>query len=259
MKFADLNNLKEVRKTIETRVASKYATMDDAALTGTPTAPTAVSSANDTQIATTAFVQAVLSTGLSALANGVVFKGTIGSNDGATVNSLPSVAEVGWFYKVSSDGTYAGEVCEPGDVIFCDKSSTESESPSWTVVQGNIDGAVTGPTASVAGHIATFAGVAGNEVQDSGFTIATSVPENAVFTDTDTKNTAGATASTGKKLYIIGSESQADEAQTYTNSGCYIDENGKLVVGGETVSTATFEAYTSEEIASIFVDDEPSV
>ena len=60
-------------------------------------------------------------------------------------------------------------------------------------------------------------------------------------------------------MYIIGSESQADEAQTYTNSGCYIDENGKLVVGGETVSTATFEAYTSEEIASIFVDDEPSV
>ena len=38
MKFADLNNLKEVRKTIETRVASKYATMVDAALTGTPTA-----------------------------------------------------------------------------------------------------------------------------------------------------------------------------------------------------------------------------
>lgn len=256
--FVDLANLKEARKGIESRVAAKYATLVDAALTGTPTAPTAVSSTNDTQIATTAFVQAVLATGLSALANGVVFKGTIGSNEGATVSALPSVAELGWFYKVSSDGTYAGEVCEPGDVIFCDKSSTDSEAPSWTVVQGNIDGAVTGPTASVAGHIATFAGAAGNEVQDSGFTIATSVPENAKFTDTDTKNTTGATASTGKKLYIVGSEAQTDEAQTYTNSDCYIDENGKLVVGGETVSTATFQPYTSDEIASIFVDDEPS-
>ena len=44
--FVDLANLKEARKGIESRVAAKYATLVDAALTGTPTAPTAVSSAN---------------------------------------------------------------------------------------------------------------------------------------------------------------------------------------------------------------------
>lgn len=43
---------------------------------------------------------------------------------------------------------------------------------------------VDGPASSTANHIATFDGTTGKVIKDSGFTIATSVPANAVFTDT---------------------------------------------------------------------------
>lgn len=60
----------------------------------------------------------------------------------------------------------------------------------WTVVQSNIDGAVTGPSSSVDAHVAVFNGATGKIIKDSGFTIGKSVPSNAVFTDTDTKVTS---------------------------------------------------------------------
>lgn len=44
--------------------------------------------------------------------------------------------------------------------------------------------AVSGPNSSTANHIVTFNDATGKVVKDSGFTIATSVPANAVFTDT---------------------------------------------------------------------------
>ena len=46
------------------------------------------------------------------------------------------------------------------------------------------------------------------------------------YTDTDTKNTAGATSNT-VKLYIIGAANQTDNPQTYSNSAVY-QENGTL-------------------------------
>jgi hypothetical protein len=42
---------------------------------------------------------------------------------------------------------------------------------------------VTGPASSTADHIATFSGTEGNVIKDSDYTIATSVPSGAVFTD----------------------------------------------------------------------------
>ena len=52
------------------------------------------------------------------------------------------------------------------------------------------------------------------------------VPENAVFTDTDTKNTAGSTDSTGK-LFLVGAATQTDNSQTYSDSNVYTT-NGTL-------------------------------
>ena len=70
--------------------ASSYALLASPALTGTPTAPTAVSSTNTTQIATTAFVHAVASTaGNTSLAangytslNGLIIQWGFGTTDG---------------------------------------------------------------------------------------------------------------------------------------------------------------------------------
>jgi len=52
-------------------------------------------------------------------------------------------------------------------------------------------------------------------VKSSGYTIAKSVPSDAVFTDT--KNTAGST-DTSSKIFLIGATSQAANPQTYSDN-----------------------------------------
>jgi len=156
------------------------------AFTGTPTAPTASSGTNTTQIATTAFVMDAFRAN-----DAMVFKGTIGSS-GATVTALPDTHYDGWTYKVITAGTYAGKVCEIGDMIICVKDGTSASNNDWTVVQTNIDGAVTGPASSTDGHVAVFSGTSGKVIKDGTYTIGKSVPSNAVFTDTDTKVTSSA-------------------------------------------------------------------
>lgn len=55
-------------------------------------------------------------------------------------------------------------------------------------------------------------------IKSSGYTIAKSVPSNAVFTDT--KNTAGST-DTSSKIFLIGATSQAANPQTYSDNEVY--------------------------------------
>lgn len=112
----------------------------------------------------------------------MTFKGTIGT--GGTVTALPATHKVGDTYKVSTAGTYAGAKCEIGDVIICVKDGSSDTASDWTIVQSNIDGAVTGPTSSTNAHVAVFNGATGKIIKDSGFTIAKSVPSDAIFTDT---------------------------------------------------------------------------
>lgn len=106
----------------------------------------------------------------------MVFKGTLGKTNG-TVASLPTTGySSGDTYQIVDANTYAGKKCEVGDIIICLYDYTDESKPSnsddhWTVVQGNIDGAVTGPTSSVDGHVAVFSGTGGNMIADSGFTV----------------------------------------------------------------------------------------
>lgn len=70
-------------------------------------------------------------------ADAMRFKGTIGT--GGDVTSLPTTGvKVGDTYRVITAGTYAGEICEVGDLIIA-----ISETPTWTVAQTNINGAIT--------------------------------------------------------------------------------------------------------------------
>lgn len=178
---------------------SKATMFTNAALTGTPTAPTAGSTTNTTQIATTAFVQSAIDAKLAAN-DAMIFKGTIGATSGKdyTVTSLPSTHNAGWTYKVAEAGTYAGVKCEIGDMIICITDSTSSNDAHWTVVQNNTDGAVTGPASAADNAVAIFNGTTGKIIKNSGLTIATSVPKNAVFTDTHhtTGIVAGASGAT---------------------------------------------------------------
>lgn len=150
----------------------------------------------------------------------MVFKGTIGT--GGTVTQLPATHEAGWTYKVISNDSFAGQTCEIGDMIICIKDGTVTNTADWTVIQTNIDGAVTGPTSSTAGHIATFTGTTGKVIQDSGFTIATSVPANAVFTDTTYENKAAASDGTDVSLVTTG------DKYNWNNKGTYSKPSGGI-------------------------------
>lgn len=182
---------------------SKATMFTSPVFTGTPTAPTASSSTNNTQIATTAFVQTLVNNKVAA-SDAMIYKGTIGST-GATITALPATHSTGWTYKVITAGTYAGQQCEVGDMIVCITDGTSSNNSHWSVIQTNVDGAVTGPASSVNGHVAVFNGSTGKIIKDSGFTIGKSVPADAKFTDTTyTLSSFGITATAQELNYTDG-------------------------------------------------------
>ena len=126
---------------------SKATMFTSAALTGTPTAPTAASGTNTTQIATTAFVQSALGT---ATSQALVFMGTVPTTGLDTSTNLPSDPKVGDTYVIGTAGTYASQTCEVGDTVICTAKKVSPSGTSqvttpatWLVVQKNIDGAVT--------------------------------------------------------------------------------------------------------------------
>lgn len=133
--------------------------------TGTPKAPTAASGTNTTQIATTAFVQAAVDSKI-ATADAMRFKGTLGT--GGTTTALPASHKVGDTYKVIAAGTYAGQKCEAGDMVVCVTSGTTANDAHWTVIQANVDGAVTGPSSAVSDRVAVFNGTTGKVIKDGG-------------------------------------------------------------------------------------------
>ena len=166
--------------------------------TGTPKAPTAAAGTNTTQIATTEFVNTAVTNGL-ATADALVYKGTIsGSTESAAYGGLTVAANKGDVYKVSVAGKVDGVAVEVGDMIICNTDSTAAATSSnystiaanWDFIQGNTEGVVIGPASAVDTRVAVFDGTTGKLIKDSGYTIAKSVPSNAVFTDTNTKVTS---------------------------------------------------------------------
>lgn len=89
----------------------------------------------DTQATTKKYVDDKVSTAISALNDVIKLKGSVSST-----SALPtSDVELGWAYVVSEAGTYAGEVCEVGDMIVC----TAASPLAWTIIQRNIPGVLT--------------------------------------------------------------------------------------------------------------------
>lgn len=109
------------------------------AFTGKPTAPTPTT---DTGIANKKYVDDSIASGIAA-SDAMIFKGTIGT--GGNVTSLPTTYKTGWTYRVITAGTYAGNVCEVGDLIIAlvDRTGSGNANSDWTVAQTNINGAIT--------------------------------------------------------------------------------------------------------------------
>ena len=130
-------------------------------------------SSTDTQYpsAKLLYDQLALKADVNAIAanDAMIFKGTIGASaDSPTITALPDTHSIGWSYKVITAGTYAGNVCEIGDLIICVANGTAASNNDWLVVQTNLDGLITGPASAVSGNIPSFNGTSGKILQDSG-------------------------------------------------------------------------------------------
>lgn len=98
---------------------------------GTPTAPTAAAGTNTTQIATTAFVTSAIQT---AQAGAATFQGT------APTTFTPTNYKKGYYWVIGTAGTYAGQTCEPGDMIFAIADYASSYAAAdFNVIQTNLD------------------------------------------------------------------------------------------------------------------------
>lgn len=89
------------------------------------------------------FVGTLTGTGIIASYNSNVIKESITVN--TTNISQLTHYEAGWTFKITSSGTISGiGVVESGDMIICIKDiSGTFKTADWTIVQANIDGAVT--------------------------------------------------------------------------------------------------------------------
>lgn len=64
---------------------------------------------------------------------------------GVEVAGFPTKCEVGDTYRVTSQGTYAGQTCSAGDLLICIQDGTGSglnTAAYWTAVEANINGQV---------------------------------------------------------------------------------------------------------------------
>ena len=118
-----------------------------------------------TKLPTSAAVASFVSQELGNL-DALRFKGTLGT--GGTVTTLPTDnVKIGDTYRVITAGTYSGMTVEVGDLIIATATT-----PTWTVAQANIDGAVTGPASSTASNFAAFNDTTGKVIKDSGYTVS---------------------------------------------------------------------------------------
>lgn len=92
---------------------------------------------NDAIAYTDTKVSDAINTAINNLGAVLEFKGSVSAE-----GDLPTEAvELGWTYVVAVAGTYAGEVCEVGDMLIC--TDEVMGTPTWTIIQRNIPGVLT--------------------------------------------------------------------------------------------------------------------
>ena len=102
---------------------------------------------------------------------------------------------------------------------------------AWTVIQTNIDGAVTGPASSTSGNVASYSGTTGKHIVDSGVVAANIV----------TNTTASSTANNLVKYTDIAGKVIADSGISTTNLVTMTSTatSGAAVVSSVATSVAT--------------------
>jgi hypothetical protein len=120
--------------------------------------------------------------GILGANDAMTFKGTIGTAGTYTIAAFNALVawDAGDTYKVIEAGTIRGNVCEIGDMLIAtvDRASGGVDA-DWTVVQTNIDGAVTGPVSSTDGYFAIWDGTSGTLIKDGAGSPGTMAYETA--------------------------------------------------------------------------------
>ena len=108
---------------------------------------------NTTTLFTTQQVHQIINASFAAN-DAMRYKGTITYSNGSytthtvagvEVQGFPTKCEVGDTYRVTSQGTYAGQTCSAGDLLICIQDGTGSglnTAAYWTAVEANINGQV---------------------------------------------------------------------------------------------------------------------
>lgn len=133
-----------------------------------------ITTASDTALATEKAIRKAISEILSG-SEAMVFKGVID----CSLNPNYPAADIGDVYRVSVAGKIGGAQgpnVEVGDTLIAMVSDATggdhaTVGSKWTIIQSNIDGAVTGPDTSTDAHIAVFDGGSGKVIKDGGVTI----------------------------------------------------------------------------------------
>lgn len=253
----------ERAKAAESDLETKKAPLANPAFTGTPKAPTASAGTNTTQIATTAFVQTAVSNGIAA-SDALIFKGSIGTN--GTITTLPTTYKTGWTYRVITAGTYAGQVCEIGDLIVAlvDRNGSGNVNSDWCVAQTNINGAITGIksgdayiTVSQSDSVVT---ITHKDITRTNTTSTVSPSNGGTFTSVKS-------VTSDSKGHVTGIDTETIKLPTYTSlkNPYAIDINGTtydgshnvdidllpFVVGTQTAATGTWTGNASS-ISALF-------
>lgn len=142
----------------------------------------------------------------------------------------------GWTYKVNEAGTYAGQACEIGDMVVCVSDfDTTAANADWVVVQRNIDGAVTGPTASTSDNVAVFDGATGKVIADSGITKASVSGAIAKAHEHANKAQLDAITATGAQVN-----------QAVANSHTHANKSALDAIGTDSDGDLTFNGQSPE-------------
>lgn len=190
----------------------------------------------NTTILTTQQVIEYVSSNMSA-SDSMVYKGTISYSggvyttntvDGQDIEGFPTKCKVGDTYRVTSNGTYGGQVCSNGDLIICIKDGSGSSlntAEYWTAVEANINGSTThkvnntsysvytsNPSSSFTIYAPTTGGTSGYILKSNGSTAApTWVSQSSI--------TAGGLTDTAKKGLLTSVSLGSNGAVSVTVGG----------------------------------------
>ena len=224
------------------------------------TATTATSADSATKLATSRTVRTNLSststasfdgsaniepgvTGTLPVANGGTGKTTLEDSANALINGLSTGSDA-----PKDNDYYISQYAGGGTTTTT--FHRRPVSALWEYIKGKISSVLGLTASSYSGNSATAtklntnAGSASQPVYFADgipkactYSLNKTVPADAVFTDTNTKNTAGST-NTSSKIFLIGATSQAANPQTYSHDTAYVDTDGCLYSNGTKVSVS---------------------